>query len=149
MAKRFVWRLETVLNVRRRTEEQRQQELAQAMARLNAEQAERTRVNNLLALCRHDLKQRRTGRLDLIDLSQINAYLGALDRQYRRTEKRISDAQQVVAKKRATLTQAVRDRQILENLKARDLQIFRKEERRRDQAIMDEVAARKAWRKEE
>ena len=149
MAKRFVWRLETVLNVRRRTEEQRQQELAQAMARLNAEQAERERVHDLQTLCRQDLKQRRTGRLNLTDLTHINAYLSALDRQHRRVEKRIADAQQAVAKKRTALTQAVRDRQILENLKARDYQVFRKEARRRDQAMMDEVAARKAEQTEE
>lgn len=148
MAKRFVWRLETVLGVRRRTEEQRQQELAQALARLNAEQAERARVNDLMAVCRADLKQRRAGRLDMVDMAQINAYLGALDRQFRRTEKRISDAQQVVAKKRAALTQAMRDRQILENLKARDYQVFRKEQQRKEQALIDEVAGRKAWRTE-
>jgi flagellar export protein FliJ len=46
---------------------------------------------------------------------------------------------------REKLAQAVRERQVLENLKAQDFQAFQKAERKRDQAMMDELAARRKW----
>ena len=142
----FVWRLETVLKAKFRTEEQKQQDLAQAIAQLNAAQAERVRIAEVQALCREDLKHRQMGRLNLQDLVQINAYLEALDTQHRNVELQIENARRVVIEKREALAQAVRDRQIFEHLKARDYQAFRKEERKRDQTLMDELAARKRWR---
>ncbi len=74
---------------------------------------------------------------------QINAYLGDLERKHRETDTRIEQAQQVVTEQRENLAQAVRERQVLENLKDRDYQLFRKAEQKRDQAAMDEVASRR------
>ncbi len=145
MAKRFAWRLETVLKARYRTEEHWQQELGKAVFKLNTEIAERNRIKEQQANCRHELRQRQTGRLNMADLTQINVYLGALERQHRKIEKRISDAQTIVVQKRESLAQAVRDRQILEKLKDRDYQAFRKEMRHQDQRVMDELAGRQKW----
>jgi len=146
MARRFVWRLETVLKSKFRIEEQRQQELAEALAQLNRAVAERERLAGLQARCRDDLKRRQMGRLNPNDLVQVNAYLETLDTQHRTVETQIEEAHHVVFEKREALAQAVRDRQIFENLKARDYQVYRKEERKRDQTLMDELAARKKWR---
>jgi len=143
MAKRFVWRLETVLKAKFRAEEQKQQDLADAIAQLNAVLAERERLAQRQAQCREDLKQRQVGRLNPHDLAQINAYLEALDALRRSNGTQIEEARRVVIEKREALAQAVRDRQIFENLKTRDYQAFRKEERKRDQILMDELAARR------
>lgn len=145
MAKRFAWRLETVLKARYRTEEHRQQELGEAIFKLNAELAERNRIKEQQANGRRELRLRQTGRLNMADLTQINVYLGALERQHRKIEKRIADAQTIVVQKRESLAQAVRDRQILEKLKDRDYQAFRKEMRHKDQKVMDELAGRQKW----
>ncbi|MFT5367591.1 MAG: flagellar export protein FliJ [Candidatus Latescibacterota bacterium] len=145
MAKRFVWRLETVLKSKHRAEEQRQQDLAQALSQLNAEQSERIRILDLQMRCRQDLKQFQTGRLNVADLAQINTHLEVLDQQCRRVEARIKNAQNAVDATRGKLAQAVRERQVLENLKTQDHQTFRKAERKRDQAMMDELAARRKW----
>jgi flagellar protein FliJ len=145
MAKRFRWRLETVLMSKHRAEEQRQQDLARAVSLLNTEQAERIRVLDLQMQCRQDLKQFQTGRLNVTDLAQINTYLEALDQQCQGVELRIKDAQSAVDEVRETLAQAVRERQVLENLKDQDYRAFQKTERKRDQAMMDELAARRKW----
>lgn len=145
MAKRFRWRLETVLMSKHRAEEQRQQDLAQAISVLNAEQAERIRILDLQMQCRQDLKQFQTGRLNVTDLAQINTYLEALDQQCQGVETRITDAQTAVDEVRGKLAQAVRERQVLENLKDQDFRAFQKAERKRDQAMMDELAARRKW----
>jgi flagellar export protein FliJ len=145
MAKRFVWRLETVLKSKHRAEEQRQQDLAQALSQLNAEQSERIRILDLQMRCRQDLKQFQTGRLNVADLAQINTHLEVLDQQCRRVEARIKNAQNAVDATRGKLAQAVRERQVLENLKTQDHQTFRKAERKRDQVMMDELAARRKW----
>ena len=143
MAKRFVWRLETVLRHRLRKEEQRQQDLAEALTQLSREQSARSELIDLQNQCKDDLRQRQSGRLYLADLVQINAYLGDLDRKHQETDGRIAQAQQVVTEQRENLAQAVRERQVLENLKDRDYQIYRKAEQKRDQAAMDEIASRR------
>ena len=145
MAKRFRWRLETVLKSKYRAEEQRQQDLAQAIAQLNVEQAERVRIAELQVACRQDLKQFQTGRLNVADLAQINTYLEALEQQHQQVEERIQEAQKTVDATRERLAKAVRERQVLENLKTQDYQAFQKAERKRDQAMMDELAARRKW----
>lgn len=145
MAKRFVWRLETVLKSKHRAEEQRQQEFAQTLRKLNAEQAERSRILDLQGQCRQDLKRFQSGRLNLAELAQINVYLESLERLCRSVESRIKGAQKAVDTSREKLAQAVRERQVLENLKAQDFRAFQKAERKRDQAVMDELAARRKW----
>ncbi|MGA1195540.1 MAG: flagellar export protein FliJ [Candidatus Latescibacterota bacterium] len=145
MAKRFVWRLETVLKSKQRMEEQRQQDLGRAIAKLSVQQAERNRIIDLQMRCRQDLKQLQKGRLNVTDLAQINTHLDVLDQQCRGVEKRIKDAQKVVDATREKLAQAVRERQVLENLKAQDYKMFQKAERKRDQMMMDELAARRKW----
>jgi flagellar FliJ protein len=145
MAKRFVWRLETVLKSKQRMEEQRQQDLGRAIAKLSVQQAERNRIIDLQMRCRQDLKQLQKGRLNVTDLVQINTHLDVLDQQCRGVEKRIKDAQKVVDATREKLAQAVRERQVLENLKAQDYKMFQKAERKRDQMMMDELAARRKW----
>lgn len=143
MAKRFVWRLETVLRHRLRTEEQRQQDLAESLVQLSQEQSMRTELIALQERCREDLRQRQSGRLNPVDLMQINTYLGDLDRKHQETDQRIASAQKVVMDKREILAQAVRERQVLENLKEQDYRAHRKKEQRRDQAEMDELASRR------
>jgi flagellar export protein FliJ len=134
-----------VLKSKHRAEEQRQQDLAQALSQLNAEQSERIRILDLQMRCRQDLKQFQTGRLNVADLAQINTHLEVLDQQCRRVEARIKNAQNAVDATRGKLAQAVRERQVLENLKTQDHQTFRKAERKRDQVMMDELAARRKW----
>lgn len=145
MAKRFVWRLETVLKSKYRIEEQRQQDLGRAMSKLGVQQTERSRIIDLQKKCRQDLKHMQTGRLNVTDLAQINTHLEILDQQCRSVETRIKDAQKVVDATREKLAQAVRERQVLENLKAQDYKAFQKAERKRDQMMMDELAARRKW----
>jgi len=145
MAKRFVWRLETVLKSKLRIEEQRQQDLGRAIAKMNVQQTERNRIIDLQMRCRQDLKQLQTGRLNITDLAQINTHLEILDQQCRSVEKRIKDAQKNVDATREKLAQAVRERQVLENLKSQDYKMFQKAERKRDQMMMDELAARRKW----
>ena len=140
---RFIWRLETVLKAKLRAEEQRQQDLAEALRKLREEEAERARIAKLQADCREALKRLQTGQLNPRDLSQINTYLEALHDQHEEIETRIKNAQNAVERAREALTRAVRERQTLENLKARDYQAFKTAEKKRDQTLMDELAARR------
>ena len=140
-----------MLRHRLRTEEQRQQKLAEALAQLGTEEAARKQLADLQNQYREELKRYQTGRLNPVNLVQINLYLADLDRKHKEVNERIVGAQEVVVEQRDVLAQAVRERQVLENLKARDYRAFRKDEQRRDQVAMDEMAARgirRAWRDE-
>ena len=145
MAKRFRWRFEAVKRAKEREEERRQQELAEALAGLRAEEAERDRALALQEQYRQQLREKQTGRLNTADISLINTYLETLSYQAETVETRIKAAGEIVRQKQEALMRTVRDRKVLENLRERDHQVFRKEERRRDQALMDEVAGRRKY----
>lgn len=143
MAKRFAWRLEPVRRLKEREEERKQQNLAEALAQLQSVTALRSKLEQQQEACRIQLRQFQSGRLNPIDLRTINTYLEDLSRQHRELETKLQEAHSQVAEKREALMKTVREKQVLDNLKERDRQAFKKEERRRDQAAMDEIASRR------
>ena len=145
MAKRFVWRLEPVRRLKEREEERKQQDLAEALAQLQSVTALRSKLEQQQEACRIQLRQFQSGRLNPIDLRTINAYLEDLSRQHRELETALQEAHSQVAEKREALMKTVREKQVLDNLKERDHRAFKKEERRRDQTAMDEIASRRKF----
>ena len=143
MAKRFTWRLEQVRRLKGREEERKQQDLAEALAQLQSVIALRFQLEQQQEACRIQLLQFQSGRLNPIDLRIINTYLEDLSHQHRELETNLREAHSRVAEKREALMKTVREKQALNNLKERDYRAFQKEERRRDQVAMDEIASRR------
>ena len=144
MAKRFKWRFESVKNAKDKEEERSQQELANAQNKLRSEEEKLADLQGRREVHVRRLRQKQTGRLNTADISVIHAYLEELSGQIQRQGRRVEEARVNVGHKREALLRTVQENKVLENLKERDNQAFRKTERRRDQARTDEIANRRA-----
>ena len=145
MAKRFKWRFESVKNAKDREEERNQEALAEARRLLHSEEAELSRLLDLRNAYLGQLREKQAGRLNTADISLVHAYLEKLGGQIQEQTQRVDKARSGADEKRTILLKTVQERKVLENLKDRDHREFRKEERRRDQATMDETANRRAF----
>ena len=145
MAKRFKLRFESVKNAKDREEERNQEALAEARRLLHSEEAELSRLLDLRKAQLGQLREKQAGRLNTADISLAHAYLEKLGGQIQEQTQRVDEARSGADEKRTILLKTVQERKVLENLKDRDHREFRKEERRRDQAAMDETANRRAF----
>lgn len=137
--RRFVFRLEQALTLRRRLEEQaqiafaeseRQRELAKAQLR----EIERERERHALSRAE---QQRQS--LDIASLVDADRYAEALVRIQTAQEQRLLKADAVVDATRDELQQRYRDREALDRLRGRQLEEHRQETLRAEQAALDEA----------
>jgi flagellar FliJ protein len=145
MAKRFKWRLETVKKAKEREKEKNQELLGRAQTALRTEETKLATLRSERDKCVQELEGSRTGRLNPANLSLSHSYLNQLDRKIQEQEKQVELARSVTEEKRGILLKTVQERKVLENLRDREHQKFKKEERRRDQAMTDETAGRRAF----
>ena len=146
MAFRFVWRLESVKKAKEREEDRHREDLATARRRLRSAETELARLQGQKDDCFDQLRGKQSGRIDTTDLKLARAYLHGLERKMEKQNRNLRNTQSVADQKREILLKTVQEVKVLENLKERDYQTFRKTERRRDQARMDESANRRAHR---
>lgn len=142
MARRFKWRFETVKNAKEREEERHRENLAEARRVLVTEEAELVELHANREDCLRQLREKQAGRLNTADISLVLTYLEDLDQKIRKQAQTVAKAQSAAESKREILAQTVQENKILENLKERDNEKFRKAERRKDQAETDEAAVR-------
>ena len=143
MAKRFKWRFETVKNVKEQEEERHQQRLADARRCLAEEEAELADLQERCEVLMNQLRDKQSGLLNTVELAASNAYLEQLVDHIKQQNQQVEASRSDVRKRRAELLKSVQENKVLDNLRERDLQTFRKEERKLDQAAMDETANRR------
>lgn len=149
MAKRFKWRLDTVKKAKERHEDQKKQALGEAQSSQNTEEA---RLAGLRA-ARQDqidrLKTMQPGKLNAQELQASHAYLSNLEQKIDDQNRRVEAAKQITDSRGTDLVKAVQENKILENLRTRDHQTFKKSEQKREQAETDEIANRASHRKQQ
>lgn len=140
--RRFIFRLESVLNVRRAREEALQEELAAAkraaeVERLTLEQR-RERLEYVIAAA----EKRRGGCTDPLQERTTQSYLMVLSEEVRSQQERVDAAELVVQEKNDLVVEAMQARKSLEKLKEKHLGEYRAEMAREETRQMDEIAAR-------
>ncbi len=144
MAKRFEWRLDTVKRVKEREADSRREALALAQRKLREEQDERDRLLVERDRQHERLREVGSGWLDPSDLQATHTFLQNLVERITAQDEKIEEASQLVEQARLALVEASKETKILENLRDRDHQTFKREVRKRDQAQLDETAGRRA-----
>ena len=137
------FRLQPVLMLRKHRELQRQRELALA---INEEQRRKDAVLRLAALRRehaeHLRRQQKTGPLDMQSVVAHRQYLGLLGREIGFRLQGVAQAERETAQRRATMSEAMRDRKALEILEDRFRLEVRTDRDRAEMAELDEAALR-------
>jgi len=146
MAKRFKWRLDTVKKAKERFEDQKKQALSDAQSSQNAEETILAELYSARLAQQNRLKENQSGKLNPIELQASYAYISNLEMKIATQLKKVEAASQLTESHRAELVKAVQENKVLENLRTRDHEVFKKDERNRDQAETDETANRASHR---
>lgn len=133
------FRFQTILNYRKRTEDERQMELAQALQTVASLRAQRERLQSERLRLAEMLKGLLAGQLDTTGIERSYRYLNSLDQQLFHLADDAQRAEQAVAERRHHLAEAVKDRKTMERLKEYDRQVFVAAYSQKEQEEMDEL----------
>ncbi len=141
----FRFRLQTVLDIKRRREDQLAAELAELLARLLRERQLLDNMRRQRDAAGEEMA-RRNGRLDLDQVRSQERYRERLEDAINQQVEAMQLIQEQIDACRARLVTASQERQALDNLYERQKNAHRQEEARLEQAFLDEIATNRVAR---
>jgi len=149
MAK-FIFRLQSVLNLREKLETQKELEYAQALKRLEEERAKERALVEWKQNCMEHLAKMVSGggdssdlRLDPEEIRRYNEFVEVLKERIATQKKAVHAAEQFAEIKRKELVEAMRDRKTIERLRENAFEEYREDEKRDEQKMVDETVSYK------
>lgn len=139
MAK-FIFKLQSVLNLRKQKEDNIKNELGIAIQRLEQEKRRLSELENTLDATVREFNEK-TRKTTVHELIEYNEYLSLLNSRIKSQKDNINNAAQYVDKVREELVKAVKDRKILEKLKERHYEEFLLEQKKLEQKTNDEIVS--------
>lgn len=144
----FKFKLDSVLSLREKVEENKKRELGLAISykdQLINEQQELIKKREETA---QSVKVYNSQILDIQNIRAFNIYDAHMQKTIEYKSKQIQEAQKQVDHKRQALLEAVKERKILDNLKEIQKEVFIEEEKKKEQNILDDLVTYKYGRKE-
>jgi flagellar FliJ protein len=135
----FRFRLERVLDIRKRKEELIRAELAEAKLAREYEETVLLRLQEDLQRYLDDLRRRQKERVLPWEMLWYHLYLDNLKNQIRNQKKRLQELDEKIDQITQRLVKASQDRRVLERLKERQYEEYLLEMERAEQAILDEL----------
>ncbi|NLG79667.1 MAG: flagellar export protein FliJ [Firmicutes bacterium] len=145
--RRFRFRLQKLLEVRRLKEDALRQELARAQEALQREKAVLERLGAAHGATLEELRASVGGTLDVQWIAAYHRYLGFLAHRIEEQRAVVDRAAREEAAKREALIAARRARKVVEKLKERAYARYCEEVAREEQAFLDEVGTTRYVRK--
>jgi len=139
LAKRFVFRLEKVLDLRKQKEQEMMRELALAKESLAREERILEELRDRLAASRRELLAKQRGCLDPNEIINYLRYLDQLREFIELQTLRVLEAERIVEETRELLLQATKEKKIVEKLKENQLKKYKEELMRAEMNFLDEV----------
>lgn len=136
---RFVFRLESVLNVRKHEEERRKLAFAAAMQRRNAADERLQDVVRRFEAALDAAAQLSRGLSTVVDLMRSYDYRVALLQEQAQAESDLIDAERALEAARAAMIEARKERRAVELLKEKHFRKWKAEEDCREQIDLDEA----------
>jgi flagellar FliJ protein len=147
--KKFRFKLETVLNVKEKREEQLKHELL----RLNGLKQEQEKIlketKEKRAYIVNEKRGESVGRTDVQTFLFYDQHIEVLLSKIDNTVAKIGELERRVDKKRSEVVEASREKKVYEKLKEKQFEAFRKMVIFNEQQVLDEVAVSKYNRKEQ
>jgi len=142
--KRFHYRLNKVLEVKKILEKKRAKELADAIKAFNRQQDSLNRLRAQREGLFEEMKTRISGVLSLHELTAYYSYIGRLTYEMFQQRSRLEELRRRVDDQRDRYFAANREKQILERLKERKYVDYLYEIGREEQSFLDEIANQRA-----
>ena len=136
----FNFRLETVLQHRRRIEEDCQRKLAAAFADLAEEKRGLARIEATRDRYREELQQKLKNNMTASEMLFFQRYFDQLAFDIADQKTKVAAAAQLFEKSRTELVAALKKRKVLDKLKEKQIAVAAKKELKQEQDFMNEVA---------
>lgn len=133
--KKFEFPLDKVLSVRKYKNDEAEIELGKAVSRLEVLEGE---LNNIAVLY-SEIPLKYSGLSDINDLSQLENYILFLNTKKEDLLKQITAAKLVVEEKRKLYIEAHKELKVLENLKEKALNEYKKNVTREQDNVLDDI----------
>lgn len=147
MAKRYEFRYETLLRLRRQREDERKRVVAARLREIRTLEDRRATLENRIREQTEQVRDAlRSSTLNLDDLKLSRHWVIRLRRGVLETDEAIKTHRAVLSKERQHLAEAAKDKKVLERLKERRLAEYMAEMDRREQLELDEMNAQRAAR---
>ncbi|HSZ54220.1 MAG TPA: flagellar export protein FliJ [Tepidisphaeraceae bacterium] len=142
---RFEFKLEGVLRHRERIEQDRQRDLALVQADMGQLQAELRAFNVDVQRNVSAARNQLVGKLDMGYLAAHRRYMLGMQRKVHDLAQRMAAQQQKVDEARSALTDATKQKKILEKLRERQQQRWAAEHNRREAGALDELTTQLSY----
>lgn len=145
----FKFRLQRVLELREEHEQAKARVLATAQDAADAARREQEALANVRAASRAEVDAAHAEAPRVGHLHQLGFVLQSLDQRLIAATETVTTAEGVVVEARGELTEAARERRVLDRLKEKHAEVWRAEEAQRDRLLMDEIALSRFSQKRE
>ena len=147
--KKFRFKLETVLNVKEKREEQLKHELLKLQALKVQEEQLLSEVKEKRAYISREKSNENKKGTDIQSLINFEQYLGVLLKKIDDTQKNIKVLEKKADIKREEVVEASREKKVFEKLKEKQFGEFQRVVNENEQKVLDEMAVSKFNRKEQ
>jgi flagellar protein FliJ len=132
--------LEPVLRHRKLIEEELQKEMAAKKRLLISEKEKLLGLENNKSGCLRELQEKQAKGIRALDISLYSDFIGQVTIQIEEQKKRVLSVEKNLSKKRKKLVKAMKERKTVDQLKKNRLKIYERNERRKEQKWIDEIA---------
>lgn len=139
--KRFTFNLQSVLDHRLLLEEREQEKLSKIQQEIALAEAGRQRLRNEIHELRLQMAQPEPGEVHVEKVLQVTRYVGKLEEDVAALARKIAQLEQQKRSQSEVLLEARRNREVLENLKNKNLAQYEREASAMEQKLLDELAA--------
>ena len=135
----FKFSLEPVLSLREKIEDNKKRELGEATQYREKVYEEKLHLEQIKEDALNLTRKQSRQAVNVLEVRTLNQYNSYIVKAVQNKEQELEKATQVVEEKREALLEAVKDRKILDNLKAIHKENFEEEEKRAEQRILDDM----------
>ena len=140
MAK-FQYRMQSILNIKLKMEEQAKMQFAQAQAKVNEEEAKLLQLKNRKAGYEKDLKELLLKKLDLLKIDELQNAIMRMEEYIVDQQREVEKAYRVLEKERQKLTEVMIERKSHEKLKENAFEQFLQELNSTEGKEVDELTS--------
>lgn len=145
--KKFVFKLETVLDMRKRKEEEVQIKLGIAISDLHKMQMNLEETRRKKGTYQSEIEIFKTNIQQMDDLLMYQNYVDSVEQLIERMKLEIREMEKKVEEIRILLGQAARERKMIEKMKEREYEKYQKEQRLQEINFLDEIGVLKEARR--
>lgn len=135
----YKFNLQPVLSLKQKVEDSKKRELGEATMRKEGIQNEKYLLEQKRQQALLDARTMDQSMVNIAGIKAYNHYDQYMSGVIKEKDHELDEAKKVVSEKRQELLEAVKDRKILDNLKAIHKEIFDEEEKRDEQRILDDM----------